>query len=214
MNLISPKEILRRYFTIIWMTAAAASFTSCGNSGTEEKSGDKTATAKTEVPKLVINEAEWVDTDLSKVAPFAKVTMKLPKGVDIQLSGGGGLDINLSPWYQLHVSVNSMAIKACKEQMQEALKDENYKGLMNEEHKTLKYLVEEPNGAIYQYTSDTSGPTTLMYYYVPQGEYAENLQFEVRKPMDKAHHVPGEAYTEELARKVYQIVKTTVKPNK
>lgn len=180
--------------------------------------GDKAADAKdtkdaepaVEVPKLTINEADWVAKNLKEVSPMINVTIKAPKDATFEKNGNGGVDIKLAPFYML--TVGNLAVG----NMKDALEWGNSSSINDSSFKDGKKLVEDPNGFVftYQMKDEANGtkyaPESHFYYFIEKDGAVYSVNDS--KPMD-AFSTPPQAYTEALARQVYGLVKASATAN-
>lgn len=216
----------RTQFTGISIFALALA-TACGGAsgpaaGDKAAKGDKAADAKdakdakkdaepaVEVPKLTINEADWVAKNLKDVSPMINVTIKAPKDATFEKNGNGGVDIKIAPFYML--TVGNLAVSNVKE----AIEWGNSSSIGNSSFKDGKKLVEEPNGFVftYQMNDEANGtkyaPESHFYHFIEKDGAVYSVNDS--KPMD-AFSTPPQAYTEALARQVYGLVKASATAN-
>jgi len=209
--------------SILTLTLASA----CGGAAAPAKGdktaakGDKAADAKdtadakdaapaVEVPKLTINEADWVEKNLKDVSPMINVTIKAPKDATFEKNGNGGVDIKLAGFYML--TVGNLAVGSLKD----ALEWGNASSIGDSSFKDGKKLLEEPNGFVftYQMKDEENGtkysPESHFYYFLEKDGAVYSVND--TKPMD-AFSTPAAAYTEALARQVYGLVKASAKTN-
>lgn len=174
-------------------------------------SGDKAPEAPAvEVPKLTINEADWVEKDLKEFSPLTNVTVKAPKDATFEKNGNGGVDIKIAGHYM--ITVGNLAVSSVKEAIEwgesSSIKDSSFKD--------GKKIVDEENGFVYTYqmNDEANGmkyaPESHWYFFVEKDGAV--YSFQDQKPMD-AFSTPPQAYTEEDAKKVYEIVKSSAKAN-
>ena len=206
-----------RFTGISIFTLALA--TSCGGASapaTGDKKGAPVADAKdaplavVDVPKLTINEADWVAKNLKDVSPMINVTIKAPKDATFEKNGNGGVDIKLAPFYML--TVGNLAVSNLKEALEwgdsSSIKDSSFQG--------GKKLVEDPNGFIftYQMKDEANGtkyaPESHFYHFIEKDGAVYSVND--TKPMD-AFSTPPQAYTEALARQVHGLVKASATAN-
>lgn len=204
-------------FTLALATACGgAAAPAAGDKGatkgaaTADAKDTKDAEPAVEVPKLTINEADWVAKNLKDVSPMINVTIKAPKDATFEKNGNGGVDIKLAPFYML--TVGNLAVG----NMKDALEWGNSSSIGDSSFKDGKKLVEDPNGFVftYQMKDEANGtkyaPESHFYYFIEK----EGAVYSVNdsKPMD-AFSTPPQAYTEALARQVYGIVKASATAN-
>ncbi|MBA3456601.1 MAG: hypothetical protein H0T42_26160 [Deltaproteobacteria bacterium] len=177
-----------------------------GAAGKTAEPGKAADTAKG--PTLTINEADWVEKDLTTVSPMIHVTMKVPKDAKLEKNGNGGVDITLAPHYV--ITVSNMAVSNAAE----ALANRKALTLEHTGYINGKVLTEEPNGFIYtmQMKTEENGNT-----YQPEVHWAVALDKEGaiyliydERSMD-GFSTPGSAWSEALAKQVYAIVKASAK---
>ncbi|MEZ4453733.1 MAG: hypothetical protein R3B09_30035 [Nannocystaceae bacterium] len=207
--------------TAVSMFTLALALSACG--GSTPAAGDKAAPAKgdggeagkeeapaVEVPKLTINEADWVEKDLKEFSPMINVTVKAPKDASFEKNGNGGVDIKIAPFYM--ITVGAIAVGSIKEGVEWG----EASGPKDSSFKDGKKLIDEENGFVftYQMNDEANGtkyaPESHFYFFVEKDGAV--YSFNDTKPMD-AFSTPPQAYTEELARQVYGIVKGSAKVN-
>ncbi len=198
----------------------ALSFASCGGSsskgegsGADSGKGNASASAAAAVPTMTVNEADWEVKDLSTIAPLIHMSMKVPKGAKMEKNGNGGVDIRVSDFYLMTVSV--LAVSSVKEAMDgdKSLTVGNANSYING-----KVLTQEDNGMVYsiQMKTEANGityqPETHFAYYVgkPDGAFYSILD---ARPLDN-YSVAGSAYSTDIANKIYAIVKGSAQENK
>lgn len=186
---------------------------SCGGGTKDAKMGDaksetpETATAPA-APKTVITEADWADTDLSTVAPMVPVMMKAPKDAKMEKNGNGGADIRINPVYMITVGPNMV------QSAKEAITDAKHMSIENKSYKNAKVISEDENGFVfsYQMNDEANGtkyePEAHFFYVIEKGGAFYTIQ-DVR-PMDN-FMLPGSAYSDEVATKLYALVKGSAK---
>jgi hypothetical protein len=207
------------HFTAISIFTAAL-LTACGGSTEPAKGADKAAPAadskdkveepKVEIPTVTINEADWVEKDLKETSPMINVTMKVPKDATLEKNGNGGVDIKVAPFYM--ITVGNLAVGSIKDGIEWG----NSSSIGDSSYKDGKKVVDEDNGFVftYQMNDEANGkkyaPESHFYFFIEK----EGAVYSINdtKPMD-AFMTPGEAYTEALAKQVYEIVKASAKPN-
>lgn len=184
----------------------AAAKSAAGTAGADAKD----AAPAVELPKLTINEADWVEKNLKDVSPMINVTIKAPKDATFEKNGNGGVDIKLAGFYML--TVGNLAVSSLKE----ALEWGDSSSIGNSSFKDGKKLLEEPNGFVftYQMKDEDNGtkyaPESHFYYFIEKDGAVYSVND--TKPMD-AFSTPAAAYTEALARQVYGLVKASAKAN-
>ena len=177
---------------------------------TADAKDTKDAEPAVEVPKLTINEADWVAKNLKDVSPMINVTIKAPKDATFEKNGNGGVDIKLAGFYML--TVGNLAVGNLKE----AVEWGQASSIGNSSFKDGKKLVDEPNGFVftYQMNDEANGtkyaPESHFYYFIEKDGAVYSVNDS--KPMD-AFSTPAEAYTEALARQVYGLVKASATAN-
>jgi hypothetical protein len=200
------------------------SLSSCGGSSTKGNmaTGDSAkgnasqtaAPANTTVssaPTMTVNEADWEIKDLSTVAPFIHISMKVPKNAKMEKNGNGGVDIRVNDFYLMTVS--APAVSTAKE----ALDDIKGLTINGMSYMNGKALTEEPNGMVYteQMKTEANGntyqPEVHFAYVICKPDGAFYTVMDVR-PLDN-FSVAGSAYSADIANKVYAIVKGSAKEN-
>ncbi len=170
-----------------------------------------TAAVTTLAPTMVINDAAWADQNLKQVSSFINISLKLPKEAKTEKNGNGGVDIRISDFYM--VTVSAIAVSSIKDAMEsdKSLTVNNKSSYING-----KIISEEPNGFVYsmQMKDEENGtkyePETHFAYYVEKDGAIYSIQ-DVR-PLDN-FSVKGSAYSEDIAKKIYAIVKASAKAN-
>lgn len=172
-----------------------------GGGGGEDKKG----------PAITINEADWVPKNLHDVAPLINITMKVPKDAKLEKNGNGGVDIRVSPVYQ--ITVSNIAVS----NVAEAIKsDKSLTVDAKDKYSMTKVLSEEPNGFVYtvqmkpEENGNTYEPESHFAFYVEKDGAIYSILDD--KPLD-AFSTPGSTYTPDVANKVYGIVKGSAKAN-
>ena len=180
------------------------------SAGKPQAAGDAPANAQPETPTLEIDEASWVETNLGQTASLIPVTVKLPKTAKLTKNGNGGVDIVLADHYM--ITVSNLAVSTAKEAVEwgEALT------INHSSYKNGKKVVDDPAGFVFthQMNDEANGHT-----YEPESHFVYALEkegavyaFRGERTPD-AFMTPGSAYPEELAKKVYGIVKQSAKAN-
>ncbi|MCB9701381.1 MAG: hypothetical protein H6711_05785 [Myxococcales bacterium] len=211
------------HITVVSMFTLALA--ACGGSSEPAASGDKApaegadkgdgakeadAAPAVEVPKLTINEADWVEKDLKEVSPMINVTVKAPKDAAFEKNGNGGVDIKIAPHYM--ITVGALAVSSVKEGIEWG----ESSSIGNSSYKDGKKIVDEDAGFVftYQMNDEDNGikyaPESHWYFFVEKD--GAIYSFHDDKPMD-AFSTPPQAYTEDDAKKVYEIVKGSAKAN-
>ncbi len=198
------------------LAAGTAILASCGSSSeTTQTTTPVTEQATTAVeapaPTMVINEADWVEQDLKPVSSFVNVSMKLPKDAKMEKNGNGGVDIRIGDFYL--ITVGNIAVSNIKEAMDsdKSMNVNNAGSYING-----KVLLEEPNGYVYsiQMKNEENGtkyqPEAHFAYYVEKDGAVFSIKDE--RPLDN-YSVAGAAYSEEIAKQIYAIVKSSAKAN-
>jgi hypothetical protein len=188
---------------------------SCGGGTKEAKTADATteagktdAPAAAAAPKTMITEADWSETDLSTVSPMVPVSMKTPKDAKMEKNGNGGTDIRINPVYLITVGPNAVS------NAKEAIEDAKHLTINNKTYKNGKVISEEANGFVYsmQMNDEANGtkyePEAHFFYVIEKGGAFYTIQD--ARPMDN-FSLPGSAYSEEVATKLFNIVKSSAK---
>jgi len=191
------------------MTAAACkSKDGEGGGGGGGGGAAKTTESAAKAPALKITEADWVEKDLSTVAPMIHVSMKVPKDAKLEKNGNGGVDILLAPHYLITVSAMAVSNPA------EALKNQKELTIESTSYMNGKVVSEEANGLIYsmqmktEQNGNTYQPETHFVFVVDKDGAIYSIHDE--RSMD-GFSTPGSAWSEELAKQVYAIVKGSAK---
>ena len=186
----------------------------CGGSKDKKEAASETPAAPTEkVPTMAINEADWEVTDLNPTSRIIPVSMKIPKGAKLEKNGNGGVDVTISDFYIL--TVYQVAVSSIKEAM-----DDDKKLTVNNttSYKDGKIIIDDPNGFVYTYQmkDEANGikykPQSHFYYYFTSGPNGAVFSVHDDKPMS-GPSVPEQAYTLEIAKQVYEIVKGSATVN-
>ena len=191
-----------------YMVCMAVAFSSCGQpsaSGNENTDApEKTAAG----PKLVINEADWVDTDLSGISNLTPISVKLPKDAKLEKNGNGGVDATINDFYV--ISIGQPYASNLKELI------EGNKSLTigrTSAYKNIKLFVDEPNGFVFtfQMQDEANGfqyEPEAHFYYAIETEGGAHFSFQ---DSHSTFSVPGSSYPVENAKKVYEIIKKSAK---
>ena len=178
-----------------------------GAAPSDETGGDTAAKA----PSMTINDADWVAKNLHDVAPLINITMRVPKAAKLEKNGNGGVDITVSPFYMLTVSAIAVSNVA------EGIKsDKSMTVDAKDRYINIKVLADEPNGFVYTYQMKDEENGTK---YQPEAHFAFYVEKDGaiysildQRPLD-AFSTPGSAYSQDIATKVYAIVKGSAKVN-
>jgi hypothetical protein len=198
---------------MILVTTIALSMTAAACKGKEGGSGGGGGAAKTtesaaKAPALKVTEADWVEKDLSTVSPMIHVSMKVPKDAKLEKNGNGGVDITLAPHYVIQVSNMAVSNPA------EALANRKALSIEHTGYINGKVLTEEPTGFVYtmQMKTEENGNT-----YQPEVHWAHVVDkdgaiylINDERSMD-GFSTPGSAWSEDLAKQIYAIVKASAK---
>ncbi len=204
---------MNRIMILVATLALAFTTAACKDKGgADGKASSGGGAAKTtesaKGPTMTVNEADWVEKDLSTVSPMIRVTMKVPKDAKLEKNGNGGVDITLAPHYVIQVS--NMAVSNAAE----ALANRKELSIEHTGYINGKVLTEEPNGFIYtmQMKTEENGNT-----YQPEVHWAVALDkdgaiylINDERSMD-GFSTPGSAWSEPLAKQIYAIVKASAK---
>lgn len=186
---------------------------SCGGgskdaASTENAAEAKTETAAAEAPKTTINEADWAETDLSTTSTMVPVSMKVPKDAKLEKNGNGGVDIRINPVYL--ITAGNYAVSTVKE----AIDDAKKMTISNSGYKNGKVISEDANGFVYSYQMNDEANGTK---YEPEAHFFYALEkdgavytIQDARPLDN-FSLAGSAYTEEVASKLYNLVKGSAK---
>lgn len=197
---------------LVFAVAGTLFFISCGESNNKtDGKKNETATSSTrdsQAPTMKISEADWAEADLSSISTLIPVTVKLPKDAKMEKNGNGGVDIHISDWYLITVS-NIMA-----SDIKSAITDTKSATVNHQGHQDGKIVLEESNGFVYTYTMKTEQNGTK---YQPESHFVYFIEkdgaiysFESSRPLDN-YAVAGSAYTEDIAKQIYNIIKSSAK---
>ena len=209
------KKIMKK--TIIQLLAIVLLITACNQKKDAPKTAE-TPVVKTEPVKeketsavpdgpLVINESEWVETDLSTTSADIPIIMKLPKNVKLTKDAIG-----------IKAAINSEYIIDIQKSGASAAGDllaYDKKMEMNAEIYTdAKILQVSDNGFVYKHTtkggrSQFANSMTHFKIAVRVGEY-ECIKIKDAQPKGDTKFV----YTDELAKQVYSIISKSIKLKK
>lgn len=197
------------FFALAGITILA----SCGSPSEKTESTEvaEASIAAAPIPTLAVNEAEWVEQNLSTISSFINISVKLPKDAKLEKNGNGGVDVRINDFYMLTVS--AIAVSNIKEGIEsdKSLTVNNVSSYING-----KVLVEEPNGFAYsmQMKDEENGikyePEAHFAYYIEKDGAVYSILDQ--RPLDN-FSVSGAAYSEDIANKVYAIIKASAKAN-
>jgi hypothetical protein len=160
-------------------------------------------------PIYVVNEADWVATDLSGTSSLTPIIVKLPKNAVLEKNGG--TDIKISDNYI--ISVRAQAVSSMKELIK--INKELTVG-RTARFVDIKILKDEPTGFVYTYTmkpeanGTTYNPETHFFYALQTKDGAFYSLSDNRSMTMNEERV----YTKEAALKVYGIIKNSAKIKK
>ncbi|WP_294821814.1 hypothetical protein [uncultured Flavobacterium sp.] len=163
-------------------------------------------TAKT--PIYVVNEADWVETDLSGTSSLTPIIVKLPKDAVLEKNGNGGVDVKIAEDYV--ISVYAQAVSS----MEELIKGNKELTVgRTQQYVDIKTVKDEPNGFVFTYTMkpEANGAT-----YNPESHFFFALETEGKaffslSDSSSMTMSDDKVYTEEAATKVYEIIKNSAK---
>lgn len=204
--------------TSIFTTSILALFllSACSNSS-ESTTVASTETASTapataSAPSMTINEADWTEQNLSSVQATLPLTVKLPKSAKMEANANGGVDIRINDFYL--ITINQPAYSS----ISEALESEKTSTVNHSLMKNGKMIVQDPNGYVYsaQMNDEPNGtkyqPESHFVYYLQKSPDDALISIQDIRPLDN-YTVAGSAYSEEVAKKVYEIIKSSAKVN-
>ena len=203
-----------KYILCIPIIIGVMMLNACGGSKGKKEAASETPAAPAEkVPTMAINEADWEVTDLNPTSRIIPVSMKIPKGAKLEKNGNGGVDVTISDFYIL--TVYQVAVSSIKEAM-----DDDKKLTVNNttSYKDGKIIIDDPNGFVYTYQmkDEANGikykPQSHFYYYFTSGPNGAVFSVHDDKPMS-GPSVPEQAYTLDIAKQVYEIVKGSATVN-
>lgn len=198
----------------IYVSAASVFFLfSCGNSSETKQTTTSDASIEAEsptikAPEINIDGASWAASDLSTASEMIPVMLNLPKEAKTEQNGNGGVDVKLNEAYT--ITIAAVAVSSIKE----AIESDKSLTINNTSYKNGKIISEEPNGFVYsvQMKDEENGTK-----YEPEAHFAYYLErngaiYSIldTRPMDNSF-LPGSTYTEENAKKLYDLVKTSAK---
>lgn len=197
----------------IFLTASGLFFlASCGGSSTTDSGSAENTALVSETPKapvIVIDGAGWAATDLSAISNFIPIIINLPKDAKMEKNGNGGVDVYLNKAYTITVSTTTDGT------VKEAMESDKSLNVNNTTSYTNgKMIVDEPNGFVYsmQMKDEENGtkyePEAHFFCYMEKDGAVYSIM-DVR-PMDNGF-LPGSVYTEDNAKKLYDIVKSSAK---
>ncbi len=169
----------------------------------KEAVAEKAATT----PIYVVNEADWVETDLSGTSALTPIIVKLPKDAVLEKNGNGGVDVKIAEDYV--ISVYAQAVSS----MEELIKGNKELTVgRTAQYVDIKMLKDEPTGFVFTYTMkpEANGAT-----YNPESHFFYALKTDggaFFSLSDSGSMTMGDkVYTEEAAQKVYDIIKSSAK---
>lgn len=172
-----------------------------------ETATEKEATPAEKEPIYTVNEADWVETDLSSTSSLTPIIVKLPKDAVLEKNGNGGVDVKIAEDYV--ISVYAQAVSSMEELIK-ANKDLTVG--RTQQYVDIKTITDEPNGFVFTYTMkpEANGAT-----YNPESHFFFALETEGKaffSLSDASSMTMSEkVYTEEAAKKVYEIIKSSAK---
>ena len=200
---------MNRLISIFASLALVTTIGACKGDGDGGSSGKPAEAPK--APTMTVDESTWEVKDLKETSPLVNISMKVPKDAKLEKNGNGGVDIRVNDFYVLTVSATAISNIA------EGIKgDKSLTVERTDRNKMAKIVQEEPNGFVYttQMKDEANGtqyqPESHFVWYVEKEGAFWSIQS--ARPLDN-FSVPGSAYSEEIAKKVYEIVKTSAKPN-
>jgi hypothetical protein len=185
--------------------------TSAACKGDDAGGGSSGKPAEGKAPTMTVDESTWEVKDLKETSQFTNISMKVPKDAKLEKNGNGGVDIRVNDFYLLTVSNTAISNIA------EGIKgDKSLTVERTDRNKMAKIVHEEPNGFVYttQMKDEANGtqyqPESHFVWYVEKEGAFWSIQS--ARPLDN-FSVPGSAYSEEIAKKIFEIVKASAKPN-
>ena len=178
--------------------------TAAATDGTEKEAA---AGKEAKTPIYVVNEADWVETDLSATSSLTPIIVKLPKDAVLEKNGNGGVDVKIAEDYV--ISVYAQAVSS----MEELIKGNKELTVgRTAQYVDIKTVKDEPTGFVFTYTMkpEANGAT-----YNPESHFFYALKTDggaFFSLSDSASMTMGDkVYTEEAAQKVYDIIKSSAK---
>lgn len=172
--------------------------------GTEETAVAETA----KTPVYVVNEADWVETDLSGTSSLTPIIVKLPKGAVLEKNGNGGVDVKIADDYV--ITVYAQAVSS----MEELIKgNKDLTVGRTQQYVDIKLPKDEPTGFVYTYTMK---PEANGFKYNPESHFFHALKtdggaFFSLSDGNSSTMDDNKVYTEEAALKAYDIIKKSAK---
>lgn len=177
---------------------------------TTDKTG--TTTQQTSNVKILkVNEADWVDTDLGSTASLVPITVKLPKDAKLEKNGNGGVDITINDYYVITVSQQAVS---SKEELIAGAKSLTVN--RTDYYEKSKVLIDEPNGFVF--TQKPKDEATFKYspeshfFYCLETEGQAFFSFQDNEAFGSMN-LDGNDFPEDVARKVYEIIKQSARLN-
>ena len=203
-------------YSITLLTTTLFLFSCGGKSESSTTSNESAATENTTavetIPTLTINEADWEVKDLGSISKMVPISVKVPKNAKLEQNGNGGVDISVNDFYLITVSsIYAGSIK-------EALDGDKSLTINSKSYQNGKAITEEPNGMIYtmQMKDEANGkkyqPEAHFVYYLQKGPDEAIYSIKDERPLSN-FSVSGSAYSEEIAKKIYELVKASAKVN-
>lgn len=177
--------------------------------GTETAATETAAAGETaKTPIYVVNEADWVETDLSSTSSLTPLIVKLPKDAVLEKNGNGGVDVKIAEDYV--ISVYAQAVSSMEELIK-ANKDLTVG--RTQQYVDIKTVKDEPNGFVFTYTMK---PEANGFTYNPESHFFFALETEGKAFFSLSDSgsmtmSDDKVYTEEAATKVYEIIKSSAK---
>ncbi|HEX9980924.1 MAG TPA: hypothetical protein VGB50_10225 [Flavobacterium sp.] len=179
----------------------------CGNASSGKVELADAENPEPAIAAMVVNDADWVDTDLGKYSYLVPVTVKLPKDAKLERNGNGGVDARLNDFYV--ITISAQAVSSIPELIKGA------KSLTigkTSRYKNISLLVDEPVGFVYTYQMNDEANG---FAYQAQSHFFYAFErdgmFYSFEDNQAGINVPGSAYTEQLARNAYKIIKSSAK---
>ncbi|MGQ2983261.1 hypothetical protein [Flavobacterium sp.] len=198
--------------TIIMALMLSMALYSCKDKNATAE-GTETAATETEAapagkePIYTVNEADWVETDLSGTSTLTPIIVKLPKDAVLEKNGNGGVDVKIAEDYV--ISVYAQAVSS----MEELIKaNKTLTTGRTEQYVDIKTITDEPNGFVFTYTMkpEANGATynpESHFFFALEGKDKAFFSLSDSGSMTMSEKV----YTEEAAKKVYEIIKSSAK---
>jgi len=195
---------MKKAFYVLTIVASVCLYACGGKGGSSNASADAQKQEAATTEKMTINDADWVETDLSSVSSMTPVLVRLPKDAKMEKNGNGGVDIKIGNSYMLTVS--NLASSSVKEAMDS---DKSLTVNTKSGYKNQKTEMDEAMGFVYTYQmNDEANGTT----YEPESHFFAYVEKDGAiysiKDDKQSFDVKNSFFTADMAKQVYGIVKS------